>query len=77
MKNWDHSINQHVLVYQRKDIIIILLYFCRSNKKVYGFCFFWGGPPIYIYIYRERETEKEIETDKQRDKDKVWFGFFV
>ena len=43
MKNWDHSIHQHVLVYQGKDRII-LLYFCRSNKKVYGFCFLGGHP---------------------------------
>ena len=52
MKNWDHSIHQHVLVYQGKDIRIILFYFCKSNKKVYGF---WGllffYHPVYMYIY--------------------------
>ena len=45
-KNWDHRIHQHNLVYQGKDIRIIFLYFCRSNKKVYGFCFFGGAPSV-------------------------------
>ena len=49
MKNWDHSIHQYVLVYQGKDLRIILLYFCRSNKKIYGFCLFGGGHPVFMY----------------------------
>ena len=38
------------MVTQKNRIRIILLYFCRSNKKVYGFCFL-GSPHIYIYRY--------------------------
>ena len=47
-------------------IRIILLYFCRSNKKVYGFCYFCGGHPIYIYmyIYILRQKDKDRETDR-------------
>ena len=62
MKNWDHSIHQHVLVYQGKDIRIILLYFCRSNKKVYRFClFFFGSPCIYLYICKSTLVEVNLK----------------
>ena len=33
---------------KKNRIRIILVYFCRSNKKVYGFCFF---VTLYIDIY--------------------------
>ena len=54
MKNWDHSIHQHVRVYKIKSI---LLYFCRSNKKVYEFCFFWGGVTLYITLKKTKHPK--------------------
>ena len=53
---WLHCIYIYIYIYigwpknKKNKIRIILLYFCRSNKKVYGFCFL-GSLCIYIYIY--------------------------
>ena len=43
MKNWDHNIHQHVLVYQGKDLELFCFIFVEVIKKVYGFCCFLGG----------------------------------
>ena len=49
------NISDHLKAYIQGDpkkknrIRIIFLYFCRSNKKVYGFCFF-GSPCITVIV---------------------------
>ena len=40
MKNWDHRIHQHVLIYQGKELELFCFIFVEIIKKVYVFCFF-------------------------------------
>ena len=54
MKNWDHSIHQHVLVYQGKELELFCFIFVEVIKKFMGSVFLGGGGVtlnIYIYIY--------------------------
>ena len=51
MKNWDHSIHQHVLVYQGKELELFCFIFVEVIKEVYGFFLGGGGNPLFIYIY--------------------------
>ena len=52
-------IHQHVLLYQGKGLRIILLYFCRRNKKVYGFFFLGGGHPVVI-LFTVYQTKLKV-----------------
>ena len=53
----DSSTCPEVWVYK---IRIILLYFCRSNKNVYGFCFFfWGGGGHPVWKIRLKDILKQ------------------
>ena len=51
MKNWDHSIHQHVLVYKGKELELFCFICVEVIKKFMGSVFF-GGHPVYIYLVR-------------------------
>ena len=51
IKNWDVSIHQHVQKIECTKLELFCFIFCRSNKKVYGFNFFWGGVTLYYNIF--------------------------
>ena len=51
MKNWDHSINQHVLVYQGKELELFWFIFVEVIKTFMGSVFFLGGGSLYKQFY--------------------------
>ena len=49
MKNWSHSIHQHLLVYQGKELELFCFIFVEVIKKFMGsvvFVFFGRGHPV-------------------------------
>ena len=47
MKNWDHSIHQHVLVYQGEELELFCFIFVKVITKFMGSLFLWGeGHPV-------------------------------
>ena len=46
MKNWDHSIQQHVLVYQGKELELFWFIFVEVIKKFMGSVFFFLVHPV-------------------------------
>ena len=48
MKHWDHSIHQHVLVYQGKELELFCFIFVKVIKKFMGSVFLRDGVTLYI-----------------------------
>ena len=70
MKNWNQSIHQNILVYQRKELELFGFIFVEVIKKFMGsvfFCFFFfvgSGVSLYMEVnYRNKsDSMKKIET---------------
>ena len=63
MKNWDHSIHQHVQKFKCTKLELFCFIFGEVIKKFMG-SVFWVTMYIYIYIYIYSERERvrrEIE----------------
>ena len=56
MKNWDHSIHQHVVVYQGKELELFCFIFVEVIKKFMGSVFL-GGHPVIMNNKKQKQTK--------------------